>query len=527
MMKYFIFLLILLGYNTGLKAQNSEEYNKIYTNTYLDISQKDFPRALKIADSLFSVSETPRFKAKSLMLSASLYQQAGDIKKSVDYAVRADQVIKDNDDFIWKAKISGFLATQYRNLGLFDQSKNYINESLKAIKEIHDPHFVNQTMGFVKQEEAYYEIEMKNYRKSIASVESSQKYFESSGQNNPFLFANNDQLFGLNYYKLKEYDKALAYYSGALDKLNKMPDNFLKALVLNGIAQVYIGKKDVHKAKKYIDQADSIAEKSPYLNLKNEVFKTSQEYYILVKDIEKLQENKVKQDSVIEKIADKNLEFINHSYSGLEKKKKAIEVKSKQKNVLLILFIILLLSGVIYFVIYRRHQKKTISKIKQILKEMDQMKNAPVKISIAETWNLQKEEDNESEDNREYEQQAIMSPITEKKILSGLDKFEQTLLYTRNTVSLPYLASYCNTNIKYLSHIINTYKQKDFNNYINELRIKYIIEKLKNDPQYHKYKISTLAEEAGFSSQSKFAAAFKKVTTVSPSEFLKHIKNNQ
>ncbi|QIG90980.1 helix-turn-helix transcriptional regulator [Chryseobacterium sp. POL2] len=52
------------------------------------------------------------------------------------------------------------------------------------------------------------------------------------------------------------------------------------------------------------------------------------------------------------------------------------------------------------------------------------------------------------------------------------------------------------------------------------------IGKLKKEPKYLKYKISSLAEEIGFSSQSKFAAAFKKVTSVSPSEFIKHLKEN-
>lgn len=118
-----------------------------------------------------------------------------------------------------------------------------------------------------------------------------------------------------------------------------------------------------------------------------------------------------------------------------------------------------------------------------------------------------------------------MTPATEKKILSKLDKFEQTTLFTRNNVSLPYVAAYCSTNTKYLSYVVNTYKKKDFKNYINELRVRHIIYKLKNDSQYHKYKISSLAEEAGFSSQSKFAAAFRKVTTVSPSEFLEHLRS--
>jgi hypothetical protein len=37
------------------------------------------------------------------------------------------------------------------------------------------------------------------------------------------------------------------YYEQALDKLNHMSDNFLKALVLNGMAQIYIAQKILKK----------------------------------------------------------------------------------------------------------------------------------------------------------------------------------------------------------------------------------------------------------------------------------------
>ena len=93
-----LLLLLLFSFFSPAKGQNPDEYNKIYTKTYLEISQKDFPKALKIADSLFSISETPKLQAKSLMLSASLLQQAGEIKKAVDFALKADQILQDTEE---------------------------------------------------------------------------------------------------------------------------------------------------------------------------------------------------------------------------------------------------------------------------------------------------------------------------------------------------------------------------------------------------------------------------------------------
>lgn len=244
-------------------AQVPENYSQVYAKIFLETSQKDFKYALQRADSLYTVSETPHFKARSLMLSASLYQQTCDFKIAVDYAVKAEQELTETKEYLWKAKIFGFLSTQYRNLGLFHQSKKYADKTLKMAKQIDNPAAVSNIMGLIMQEKTYYELEMKNYNRSIDFIKKSQHHFEYQKlQNMDFLTANNEQLLGLNEFYLGDYDKALDYYNKALERLNKMPDNYLKGIVFNGIAQVYIGKNNLTEAKKYIDKAEKISEES-------------------------------------------------------------------------------------------------------------------------------------------------------------------------------------------------------------------------------------------------------------------------
>lgn len=105
-------------------------------------------------------------------------------------------------------------------------------------------------------------------------------------------------------------------------------------------------------------------------------------------------------------------------------------------------------------------------------------------------------------------------------LLSKLEEFEQSTLYLSPHVSLGMVASELGTNTKYLSGLINSHKQKNFNTYINELRIQYILNKLMDDPTYLNYKISYLAEESGFSSHNSFIAAFKLYTGDTPTHFI-------
>lgn len=116
---------------------------------------------------------------------------------------------------------------------------------------------------------------------------------------------------------------------------------------------------------------------------------------------------------------------------------------------------------------------------------------------------------------------------TESLLANKLKQFENTKLFVQQDMSLATLASHFDTNTKYLSEIINTHKNKNFNSYINELRINYIIDKLKNNSVYSQYKISYLAEESGFSSHSTFATVFKSVTGIPPTTFIDMLKTTK
>ncbi|MCA6065989.1 AraC family transcriptional regulator [Chryseobacterium sp. RG1] len=520
---------------TYLYGQNQEEYSKIYTKTFLETSQKDYKKALRTADSLFLISETPMFKAKSLMLSATIYKQIGETKKSVEYAMKAEKIIDGVDD-LWLSKIDGFLASQYRSLELFDQSLNYINKSREVIKRLNNPKIERQMMGFVMQEKAYYELGAKDYKKSIEALKKSQEYFDTSTQNDyEFLTAQNEQLFGLNYFNLKDYEKAIAYYDLALKRLDEMPDNFVKALVYNGYSEVYIDKKDLKKAKKYLDLAEGISKNIPNIELKKVIYETSQNYYLLQQDFKELSKVNLKKDSVSEQIAENSKAFIRDSYTHLENKNRDIERNVKSKNWIIFVVGFLFVAGMLFFLVYQKYQRKKFDKVNQTLKDLKRTESLKVSNIAGEVKeNVKLQNDGIIADEEEpiivssYEKKehsSIMTETTEIMILKKLEEFEKSAEFTRNGISLSCLASSCKTNAKYLSYIINNHKGKDFNNYINELRIHYIIEKVKKEPLYHKFKIATLAKEAGFSSQSKFSTAFKKVTAVSPSQYFQHLQS--
>ncbi|MBU7570539.1 MAG: AraC family transcriptional regulator, partial [Flavobacterium sp.] len=78
----------------------------------------------------------------------------------------------------------------------------------------------------------------------------------------------------------------------------------------------------------------------------------------------------------------------------------------------------------------------------------------------------------------------------------------------------------------YLSKVINHYRNKNYNTYLNDLRIEYIVELLKSQSRYRNYTIKALADEAGFSTPQHFSKAFFASTGIYPSYFLNELNKD-
>lgn len=98
-----------------------------------------------------------------------------------------------------------------------------------------------------------------------------------------------------------------------------------------------------------------------------------------------------------------------------------------------------------------------------------------------------------------------------------------TKLYTYPDLTLDSLAARLEVNRYYVSGALNRCSGKNFNQYINEYRVKEAI-RLISDPAHRDLSIDGLAIESGFNDRKSFYRAFKKSTGLSPSDF---IKNNR
>ncbi|WP_264522538.1 AraC family transcriptional regulator [Flavobacterium sp. N2469] len=75
--------------------------------------------------------------------------------------------------------------------------------------------------------------------------------------------------------------------------------------------------------------------------------------------------------------------------------------------------------------------------------------------------------------------------------------------------------------------MLSYYRDMGMSEYINGLRIEYIINLLQTEPIYRKYTYEALAQEAGFSSTQRFANAFLAKAGMPVSFFIQRINKSQ
>lgn len=118
-----------------------------------------------------------------------------------------------------------------------------------------------------------------------------------------------------------------------------------------------------------------------------------------------------------------------------------------------------------------------------------------------------------------------VSEEIKNQILEGLKKLEEKEYYLQTECNSYNVAKKIGTNTSYLSKVINSHYGKNFNTYINDLRINYAIVRIKNDVLFRSYSIQSIAEEIGYKSADSFTKYFKKDTGLNPSFYIKNIKN--
>ncbi len=192
-----------------------------------------------------------------------------------------------------------------------------------------------------------------------------------------------------------------------------------------------------------------------------------------------------------------------------------LEIQNKKKKFLTAVTIsfLTLIFAVIFIILYIQKQKSYLALVEQNIKL--------AKSDIEKEKLILKTTENKEKDIPKYSDTNLNETQKKKLIDNIITLMEEKKYFLNEQFTINDFAKELNSNRNYLSQIINDHFKTNFNNFINEFRVKEARKMLIN-PDFDNYTIEGIAKSVGFHSKATFNTAFKKFTGVTPSFF----KNN-
>lgn len=490
-----------------LKKAKAEKNDLQAVNAYkAKIFQVNKESRLLYADSMLLAAKrlnNSELIGAAYMTKGIIYYDRKEQMKALDNYLEADKYIAqtENQYLIFKLKYGIAQAKSY--LGFYDEAISLFRECIDFFKEENDRAYLNSlhSLGLCYNRIGNYAwCTITNQTgidegKRINNLEMQSYFIHSEGVN----------LFGK-----KNYLEAISKLTTSLDTLKNKKD-----FANLSVAYFYIGKSYWNLNKE--DQA------IPYFKKVDEIFKTEKYIrpdlregyekliaYYKHKGETKLQLYYIDQLLIVDNILSQNYKYLLQKVVKEYDTKELLKSKDDIENAMtfrtIIGFgIICTLSAVIVFLIYKYFKSK---------KLFDEIMKRDTKTSAVPKLSYKKVTQDISQD-------------IEEEIIKKLKKFENDNRFLEKDMNLAKMATLLNTNTKYVTIIIAKHRGKGTIEYITDLKINYIIEKLKTESKYRNYTNKALGDEAGFGSTQNFTRAFKERNGISPTWFIYKLKKSE
>lgn len=491
------------------------------------------------------ISQDQRLLANAYLNRGTVFFQEGYYQKSLDDVLLANKFAINVDDQYIIYKSIYLIAQNKIYLGLYEDAAKELLICIDFFKK----HSTDSKFG--QDYQTYYIYSLLSYidnNTKMGKMEENKKLIPESIN---YLKSNNLPQFipyfissqGTDAYYQKDYQTSISKLTKALGMYNDKYPHITEIYYL-GLNNWKMGKRTI--AVKFMEVIDNQYNKSNRLDPQ---FRSA--YEILIKYNDSIK-NRDKQLEYINKLMildqsyEKNFKYLYPKINKEYDTKKLISEKNKVENLLILrstifIFILVLSLCIILFFSIRYYRIKKLYKQRFeniiINSEVEHKKHhAPKTIQdnvLPETSRPASISDNdvkelnlETPENQDeyYSKIPSLNPLVVKSILTQLDSFEHEERYLDSQITQKSLVEELGTNTTYLSKIINTYKGSNFNVYINNLRLNYIIELLRTDATYLQYDVKELANICGFSNAESFSDNFYRKFEIKPSYFIKMMK---
>jgi len=521
-----ILLILIIFWSIVTNGQSGPDFSILADKAFQKLYQNP-DDCISYSQSLLLSDQNIEHKLVLQNIISQAYAMKGDYVQSVSTSIQKEDFQPKNLSYFMQAFGDYNLAEQYQNLDLYNQSKKIISRLLSDhnLLKSNDPKLRITTAKIYQLQALNFGIS-RNYQAALRYLDKSDQYTNNSNEENIITEIEN-QIFRSSYFmkqnRLEESKKLIDSVIYGLEKYKDRP--FLLSLAYETLSRYYFLKQDYKTSVFQSEIALKQIENLPFNNLKIKIYESLSRNYFTQHDNAKYHHYyklytalKTQEDSntkegiryivkLVETNLNKNIEFQKQRYS--------------QTFWMLTLILSFLILGLLIYLLIIKNKNKDLKKQFDFFEK--QRKN---KQKIASSLSASIKEIPAIEKSPEKDSNKI-SKEKEEEILQKLEEFEQSDRFLNKNMSLSLLSSQMEINTKYLSEVINNSKEKNFNGYINELRINHIAHLLRTNPTFLNYKVSYLAEYSGFSSHSTFTTVFKSITGMSPNAYIQEISKSK
>ncbi|OQX73050.1 MAG: hypothetical protein B6D61_12975 [Bacteroidetes bacterium 4484_249] len=457
-------------------------------------------------------------------------------EKALEYFQKSNEMFRLLDDETGLAKTYNNIGIIYQNSGKNENALEFFNKSLDIWQRINehspdDPEtkkiiaVLYNNIGLIKVNLGEKEKALGFYNKSLAI----------SGQYNDkksMVLA----LINISavYINSRNYNKALDYLFQSLEISYETNDKQGIANTLYYIGFVYLNLKNYKKAGKFFNEALQTAKEIQG----NEIIKNIYHGLYLLNKQTGDAESYVRyitlyhqfNDSIYNQESKNKIAELQNKYE-FEKKEQEIKLLESEKQVkdiklrnskrwMLVLVHGLLIALLVIWFIYFQMKRKVQANKDLVKKNLEIVKSEEY---IRECLKSEQEKNNVSQ-YQVVADKYSNSPLTEEykedlKLLIS-QTMEDEKLYLNNHLTIEMFSKHLNASRSYISQVINEKFNTNFNNFINEYRIKEA-RRMLIDEENRNLTIETIASMVGFGNKSSFNNAFKKYTGITPSFYMK------
>lgn len=343
----FVIILILILLDQFSLAQNNKEIDSLVTvaNSFMF---KNPQKTIQIGEEILerkNISDS--YKISSYILIANGYAALNEYEKSIDFAIKANDLSTKTKDNVNQIRTLGFIGNQYIRIEMRDEAWFYLDKADKLSQTASLPDSmkylignINLLKGFLYKRSLDCEYAIKHFNKAIIEFQ--------KDQGNGFAVANLGQAYnqkGFCYMSINKDSAEISLQKGLADA-RKNGAKSLECNALIGLSEIKNYRKDYKASNEILFEALPLSKEVKQIEMESRIYKLLADNFIAVNDFD----NHLYYDGLFESsqkiVASDDIKSVNELIKKRNEGKLEIYKSNQDKFTLIlsILFIVFLIS---------------------------------------------------------------------------------------------------------------------------------------------------------------------------------------